>query len=74
MQNGKLDIGQFGPLGYVFAQQQAGAEPLASFAGGDGKLSSYTGRHLGAQGLADQVHRGSRGHDPGAVRVRLHLR
>ncbi|NGN94330.1 phosphate/phosphite/phosphonate ABC transporter substrate-binding protein [Nocardioides sp. KC13] len=43
MQNGKLDIGQFGPLGYVFAQKQAGATPLASFAGKDGKVSSYTG-------------------------------
>jgi phosphonate transport system substrate-binding protein len=43
MQNGKLDIGQFGPLGYVFAQKQAGATPLASFAGEDGKVSSYTG-------------------------------
>ena len=39
MQNGKLDIGQFGPLGYVFAQKQAGATPLASFAGEDGQVA-----------------------------------
>lgn len=42
MQNGKLDLGQFGPLGYVFASERAGAEPLASFGLADGKLSSYT--------------------------------
>lgn len=42
MQNGKLDIGQFGPLGYVFAKQQAGAVPLASFADANGEASSYT--------------------------------
>ncbi|PKY70115.1 phosphate/phosphite/phosphonate ABC transporter substrate-binding protein [Brevibacterium ravenspurgense] len=42
MQNGKLDLGQFGPLGYVFASERAGAEPLASFGLADGKLSAYT--------------------------------
>ncbi|MGO4454358.1 phosphate/phosphite/phosphonate ABC transporter substrate-binding protein [Arthrobacter sp. RAF14] len=41
MKNGKLDLGEFGPLGFVFASQQAGAEPLASFATADKKLSSY---------------------------------
>ncbi|MEZ2372258.1 phosphate/phosphite/phosphonate ABC transporter substrate-binding protein [Arthrobacter sp. RCC_34] len=41
MRNGKLDLGEFGPLGFVFASQQAGAEPLASFATADKKLSSY---------------------------------
>lgn len=42
MRNGKLDLGQFGPVGYVFASEQAGAEPLASFGTADGKLSTYT--------------------------------
>ncbi|WP_156913862.1 phosphate/phosphite/phosphonate ABC transporter substrate-binding protein [Brevibacterium album] len=41
MQNGKLDLGQFGPLGYVFASQRADAEPLASFGTADGELSTY---------------------------------
>lgn len=41
MENGRLDIGQFGPMGYVFASQRAGAEPLASFGTADGELSSY---------------------------------
>lgn len=42
MQNKKLDLGQFGPLGFVFAHERAGAEPLASFGLADGTLSSYT--------------------------------
>jgi phosphonate transport system substrate-binding protein len=42
MQNGKLELGIFGPLGYVFASQRAGAEAVASFGDADGKLSSYT--------------------------------
>lgn len=42
MKNGKLDMGEFGPLGYVFADQQAGAIPVATFADANGKPSSYT--------------------------------
>ncbi|MFC8956579.1 phosphate/phosphite/phosphonate ABC transporter substrate-binding protein [Streptomyces sp. NPDC057101] len=42
MENGKLDIGVFGPLGYVFASKRAKAEAVASFGDSDGKLSSYT--------------------------------
>lgn len=42
MRNGKLEIGQFGPMGYVFASTKADAEPLVSFGTADGKLSSYT--------------------------------
>ena len=42
MRNGKLDLGQFGPLGYVFADSKAGAEPLVSFGTAEKELSSYT--------------------------------
>jgi phosphonate transport system substrate-binding protein len=42
MKNGKLDIAEFGPLGYVFADQEAGAIPVASFADSNGQVSSYT--------------------------------
>ncbi|MFF4778485.1 phosphate/phosphite/phosphonate ABC transporter substrate-binding protein [Microtetraspora fusca] len=42
MRNGKLDIAQFGPLGYVFASQKAGAQALVSFADGSGRLTTYT--------------------------------
>lgn len=43
MENGKLDLGQFGPIGYVFASERAGAEPVASFGTPEGELSTYTG-------------------------------
>ncbi|HKU33915.1 MAG TPA: phosphate/phosphite/phosphonate ABC transporter substrate-binding protein [Paenarthrobacter sp.] len=42
MRNGKLDLGQFGPLGYVFADSKAGAEPLVSFGTAAKELSTYT--------------------------------
>ncbi|PPK65745.1 phosphate/phosphite/phosphonate ABC transporter substrate-binding protein [Actinokineospora auranticolor] len=41
MQNGKLELAQFGPLGFVFANRRAGAEPLVSFGDAQGKLTSY---------------------------------
>lgn len=42
MRNGKLELAQFGPLGYVFASRKAGAEPLVSFADSHGNLTTYT--------------------------------
>ncbi|MFI6964563.1 phosphate/phosphite/phosphonate ABC transporter substrate-binding protein [Streptomyces sp. NPDC050255] len=42
MENGKLDLAMFGPLGYVFASGRAKAEAVASFGDGTGKVSSYT--------------------------------
>ncbi|MEV4649465.1 phosphate/phosphite/phosphonate ABC transporter substrate-binding protein [Saccharopolyspora sp. NPDC049357] len=42
MQNNKLDIAIFGPLGYVFASQRAEAEAVASFADANRVLSTYT--------------------------------
>ncbi|GGF56919.1 phosphonate ABC transporter substrate-binding protein [Marmoricola endophyticus] len=41
MRNDKLTLGQFGPLGYVFAKEKADAEAVASFGTGDGELSTY---------------------------------
>jgi phosphonate transport system substrate-binding protein len=41
MRNGKLEIGEFGPLGYVLAHQVAKAEAVAAFAGKDGKPDTY---------------------------------
>ena len=43
MQNGKLDIAQFGPLGLVFASDRAGAEPIVSFGDSKGELTTYKG-------------------------------
>lgn len=42
MRNGQLDLGQFGPMGFVFASERAGVEPLVSFGTADGELSTYT--------------------------------
>jgi phosphonate transport system substrate-binding protein len=41
MRNGKLEGGQFGPLGYVLAHEVAKAEAVAGFAAKDGKLETY---------------------------------
>jgi phosphonate transport system substrate-binding protein len=41
MRNGKLEIGEFGPLGYVLAHQVAKAEAVAAFGADDGKPDTY---------------------------------
>jgi phosphonate transport system substrate-binding protein len=41
MRNGKLEIGEFGPLGYVLARQVAKAEAVAAFGTADGKPDTY---------------------------------
>jgi phosphonate transport system substrate-binding protein len=41
MRNGKLEIGEFGPLGYVLAHQVATAEAVAAFGTADGKPNTY---------------------------------
>jgi phosphonate transport system substrate-binding protein len=41
MRNGKLEMGQFGPLGYVLAHQVAKAEAVATFATADNKPNTY---------------------------------
>jgi phosphonate transport system substrate-binding protein len=41
MRNGKLEGGQFGPLGYVLAHEVAKAQVVAGFANKDGKLETY---------------------------------
>jgi phosphonate transport system substrate-binding protein len=42
MRNGKLEMGEFGPLGYVLAHQVANAQAVAAYAGPDGKPDTYT--------------------------------
>jgi phosphonate transport system substrate-binding protein len=41
MRNGKLELAEFGPLGYVLAHQVAKAEAVAAFGAEDGKPVSY---------------------------------
>jgi phosphonate transport system substrate-binding protein len=38
----KLDMGEFGPLGYIFAHKLANAQPVAVFGTADGKPDTYT--------------------------------
>jgi len=42
MRAGNLDMGEFGPLGYVLAHQLANAQPLAAFGDVNGKPDTYT--------------------------------
>jgi phosphonate transport system substrate-binding protein len=42
MKAGKIDVGEFGPLGYIFAHQIAEAEPVAVFANMNGTPVTYT--------------------------------
>jgi phosphonate transport system substrate-binding protein len=41
MRSGKLEIGEFGPLGYVLAHEVAKAEAVAAFSTAEGKPASY---------------------------------
>ncbi|HTQ72403.1 MAG TPA: phosphate/phosphite/phosphonate ABC transporter substrate-binding protein [Acidocella sp.] len=42
MRAGKLEIGEFGPLGYVLAHQVGHAQAVAAFADANGKPATYT--------------------------------
>ncbi len=42
MRAGKLEVGEFGPLGYVLAHQVAKAEAVATFGDANGKAATYT--------------------------------
>jgi len=58
MRNGKLEIGEFGPLGYVLAHQIAKAEAVAAYANKEGKPDTYwasivTYPTSGIKGVAD---------------------
>ncbi|KUF07838.1 phosphate/phosphite/phosphonate ABC transporter substrate-binding protein [Leucobacter sp. G161] len=43
MENDQLEIAQFGPLGFVFANERADANALVSFGDAEGKPTTYTG-------------------------------
>jgi phosphonate transport system substrate-binding protein len=42
MRGGNLEMGEFGPLGYILAHKIAGAEPVAAFGDKSGKPDLYT--------------------------------
>lgn len=43
MENDQLEIAQFGPLGFVFANERADATALVSFGDAEGQPTTYTG-------------------------------
>jgi phosphonate transport system substrate-binding protein len=42
MRGGNLEMGEFGPLGYILAHKIAGAQPVAAFGDKSGKPDTYT--------------------------------
>jgi len=42
MRAGHLDLGEFGPLGYILAHQMADAQPIAAFGDKNGQPDTYT--------------------------------
>jgi phosphonate transport system substrate-binding protein len=42
MRGGQLELGEFGPLGYVLAHKMADAQPVAAFGDKNGKPDTYT--------------------------------
>ena len=62
MRAGKLEIGEFGPLGYVLAHQVAKAEAVASFSQKDGKPMTYTASIVSWPGSGVTSLKGAEGH------------
>jgi phosphonate transport system substrate-binding protein len=50
MRNGKLEIGEFGPLGYVLAHQVAKAQAVATYTDRSGAPATYTASIVTPQG------------------------
>ena len=72
MKAGKIDVGEFGPLGYIFAHQIAHAQPVAVFADKHGKPVTYTAAIWVPQDSAIQTVADLKGHtiafsDPGST-------
>jgi phosphonate transport system substrate-binding protein len=62
MRAGKLEIGEFGPLGYILAHQVAKAEAVASFSQPDGKPMTYTASIVSWPGSPVTSLKGTVGH------------
>jgi phosphonate transport system substrate-binding protein len=72
MRNGKLDFGEFGPLGYVLAHQVAHADAIATFGDETGKPIAYyasivTWRGSGLTALKDVANRSFAYSDPAST-------
>ena len=73
MRNGKLEIGEFGPLGYVLAHQVAKAEAVAAFADKEGKPRQLLRQHRHLAGIGHQDAGGHQGQLLRLLRSGLHL-
>ena len=62
MRAGKLELGEFGPLGYVLAHQVADAQAIATFADKNGKPSTYTASVVTWPGSGIKTLKGVAGH------------
>ncbi|HWA81188.1 MAG TPA: phosphate/phosphite/phosphonate ABC transporter substrate-binding protein [Acetobacteraceae bacterium] len=62
MRAGKLEIGEFGPLGYVLAHKVADAQAVATFADRNGQASTYTASIVTWPGSGITTLKGVAGH------------
>jgi phosphonate transport system substrate-binding protein len=62
MRAGKLELGEFGPLGYVLAHQVADAQAIATFADANGQASTYTASIVTWPGSGITTLKGVAGH------------
>ena len=62
MRNDKLEVGEFGPLGYVLAHQVAKAQAVAAFGSADGKPDTYWASIVTFPGSAIKTLTDIRGH------------
>src|SRR5579875_3279303 len=62
MRAGKLEIGEFGPLGYVLAHKVADAQAVATFADRNGQASTYTASIVTWPGSGITTLKGDAGH------------
>jgi phosphonate transport system substrate-binding protein len=72
MRNGKLDVGEFGPLGYVLAHQVAHADSVATYGDDSGKPIAYyasivSWRGSGITSLKDVANRSFAYSDPAST-------
>ncbi len=75
MRNNKLEMGEFGPLGYILLRTRSPiADAVAAYSGADGKPSTYTAGIVNLARLRHHQGRGRRRQDLRLCRPGLHFR
>ncbi len=67
MRGGNLEMGEFGPLGYILAHKIAGAQPVAAFGDKSRQARRLHRGHLGQEELPDHQPQAARGQEGRAV-------